>query len=140
MRARANDTCVEQYSQRINCAQVKGAVKTMVTVVATQELEAGDVLRRFGAETAQDDPRLGSNNNRCIVVCLVVVAIRKLSPAMGFLSLVWCAFLLLFLLIHACVRVMMIYTAFLVMFSILDKATALACWQLALPRWKRVPY
>ena len=34
----------------------------MVTVVATQELEAGDVLRRFKAESAQDEPRRGNNN------------------------------------------------------------------------------
>ena len=47
----------------------------MVTVVATQELGAGDVLRRFGAETVQDEPRRGNNNNRCLVVRLVVVAI-----------------------------------------------------------------
>ena len=38
----------------------------MVTVVATQELEAGDVLWRFGAETAPDEPRLGNNNDRCM--------------------------------------------------------------------------
>ena len=68
----------------------------MVTVVATQDLEAGDVLRRFGAETAPDEPRRGNNNNRCTVVRLVVVAIWKLSPPVGFFSLVCCAFPLLF--------------------------------------------
>ena len=52
----------------------------MVTVVATQELEAGDILWRFGAETAQDDLLRGNNNNRCIVVRLVVVGIWRLSP------------------------------------------------------------
>ena len=36
----------------------------MVTVVATQELEAGDVLRRFKANAARDKPRRGKNNNR----------------------------------------------------------------------------
>ena len=51
--------------------QVKGAAKMMVTVVATQELEAGDVLRRFRAEAAQDEPHGGKNNNRYIVVGLV---------------------------------------------------------------------
>ena len=61
-------------------AQVKGAAKIMVTVVTTQELEAGDVLRRFGAETAQDEPRRGNDNNRYVVVrlsggrCLEIVA------------------------------------------------------------------
>ena len=60
--------------------QVKGAAKMMVTVVATQELEAGDILWRFGAETAQDDLLRGNNNNRCIVVRLVVVGIWRLSP------------------------------------------------------------
>ena len=43
--------------------QVKGAAKMMVTVVATQELEAGDVLRRFGVETAQDESHAGNNYN-----------------------------------------------------------------------------
>ena len=55
MRTRANDACVEQYSQRINCAQVKGSAKIMVTVVATQELKAEDFLLRFKAEASQDD-------------------------------------------------------------------------------------
>ena len=55
--------------------QVKGAAKMMVTVVATQELEAGDVLRRFRAETAQDYPRSGNNNNRYVVVGLTAVGV-----------------------------------------------------------------
>ena len=52
-------------------AQVKGAAKIMVTVVAIQELGAGDVLRRFKAETAQDDVRDGNSNNRylCWTLC-----------------------------------------------------------------------
>ena len=75
----------------------------MVTVVATQALEAGDVLRRFGAETAQDDPLRGNNNNRSIVLRLVVVAVWKLSSPMGFFSLVCCVFLLLFSLVHVSV-------------------------------------
>ena len=48
--------------------QVKGAAKMMVTVVATQELEAGDVLRRFKAEAAKDEPHGGSFNNRYIYI------------------------------------------------------------------------
>ena len=59
--------------------QVKGAAKMMVTVVATQELEAGDVLRRFEAKAVQDEPRRGNNNNRCIVVGLVAVGVWTLS-------------------------------------------------------------
>ena len=51
-------------------AQVKGAAKLMVTVVAIQDLEAGDVLRRFKAEAAQDEPRHGNDNNRCIGTCV----------------------------------------------------------------------
>ena len=47
--------------------QVKGAAKMMVTVVATQELEAGDVLRRFKAEATHDEPPGGNNNNRCVL-------------------------------------------------------------------------
>ena len=42
----------------------------MVTVVATQELEAGDVLRRFKAEAAQDKPRRGNNKNRYMYIYL----------------------------------------------------------------------
>ena len=48
-------------------AQVKGAAKIIVTVVATQELEAGAVLRRFKAEAAQDEPHGGNNNNRYVL-------------------------------------------------------------------------
>ena len=82
---RANDVCVEQYSQTINCAQVKGAAKVMVTVVATQELEAGAVLMRFKAEVAQDKPRRGNSNNRYILGrCLEIVSLH-----MAFFSL-WC--------------------------------------------------
>ena len=76
---------------RESTVQVKGAAKMMVAVVATQELEPGDVLRRFEAETAQDDPLRGNNNNRYIVLHLVVVGVWKLSPPMGFFSLVYCA-------------------------------------------------
>ena len=45
--------------------QVKSAAKMMVTVVTTQALEAGDVLRRFqfGAKAAQDETHPGNNNN-----------------------------------------------------------------------------
>ena len=45
-------------------AQVEGSAKILVTVVATQELKAGDVLRRFRAEATQDEPRRGNNNNQ----------------------------------------------------------------------------
>ena len=57
-------------------AQVKGSAKIMVTVVATRELEPGAVLRRFKAESAQDEPRRGNNKE---VVGLVAVGARKLS-------------------------------------------------------------
>ena len=45
-------------------AQVEGSAKILVTVVATQELKAGDVLRRFKAEVAPDETRRGNNNDR----------------------------------------------------------------------------
>ena len=80
--------------------QVKGAAKMMVTVVATQELEAGDVLRRFGPETAQDESRRGNNNHR-----LVVVGVGKLSPPMGFFLLGCCCFSSSFFIGGACVCV-----------------------------------
>ena len=49
---------------RESTAQVKGSGKMMVTVVATQELEAGDVLWRFKAEAGPDQPRRGNNNDQ----------------------------------------------------------------------------
>ena len=51
---------------RESIAQVMGAAKIMVTVVATQEIGAGDLLWRFKAEAAQDDPHGGNNNNRYV--------------------------------------------------------------------------
>ena len=48
-------------------AQAKGSAKIIVSVVATQDIGAGDMLRRLGPETAQDEPRQGNNNNRYIV-------------------------------------------------------------------------
>ena len=42
----------------------------MVTVVATQELEAGDVLLRFKADAPQREPRRGNENNGYIVYTL----------------------------------------------------------------------
>ena len=48
-------------------------------MVATQELEAGDALRRFKAEVSQDEPRRGNNTNRHIMStsarCLEIVTI-----------------------------------------------------------------
>ena len=58
-------------------AQVKGSTKIIVTVVATQELEPGDVLRRFKA--AQDGPHGYSRSSSAL--------------CMRFSSLVlWCFF------------------------------------------------
>ena len=78
-------------------AQVKDRATTaaniMVTVVATQELEAGAVLRRFKAEASQDDPRRGNNNNRYrnFLLGLVALGVWKSPLHMGFFSLVcWC--------------------------------------------------
>ena len=65
-------------------AQVKGSAKIMVTVVATQKLEPGHVLRRFKEEAAQDEPRRGNN---IVVVGVVAVGVRKLPMHMGFFSL-----------------------------------------------------
>ena len=99
----------------------------MVTVVATQELEAGDELRRFQAKAAQDEPRRGNNNNRYVVVVgLVAVGVWKLSLHMVFFLLVRCAFLLLF--IGTRVRDDDLRWVFCVMFSVLHNVTALACW------------
>ena len=56
-------TFVYSNIHRESTAQVKGSAKIMVTVVATQDLEPGDVLRRFKAEATQDAPRGGNDNN-----------------------------------------------------------------------------
>ena len=63
----------------------------MVTVVATQELEPGDVLRRFKQEAAQDEPRRGNNN--IVVVGLAAVGVWKLPMNMRCFSLVCGSFL-----------------------------------------------
>ena len=39
----------------------------MVTVIATRELAAGDVLRRFKADVTPDEPHGGNNNNRHVL-------------------------------------------------------------------------
>ena len=65
-------------------AQVKGAAKLMVTVVAIQDLEAGDVLRRFKAEAAQDEPRHGNDINRCIGTC---ISLRMIFFSLWFFSI-----------------------------------------------------
>ena len=44
-------------------AQVEGSAKILVTVVATQELKAGNLLRRFKAKAAPDEPRRGNDND-----------------------------------------------------------------------------
>ena len=60
-RARASYVSAEQYYiYRESTAQVKGTTKMMVAVEATQALKAGDVLRRFEADTARDEPHRGS--------------------------------------------------------------------------------
>ena len=78
-------------------AQVKGAAKIMVSVVATRLLEAGDVLWRFEAKAAQDEPPRGNSNNRCVVVGLVAVGVWKLLLYMRFVKITCCAFLLSFI-------------------------------------------
>ena len=46
-------------------------------MVATQELEAGDVLRRFKAEVSQDEPRRGNRHTRSTSArCLELVTIH----------------------------------------------------------------
>ena len=74
MRAR-----VQSNTPSESTAQRKGAAERMVTVVATQELDAGDKLRRFKAEVAQDKPRRGNNKNRYMYIylgrCLEIVSL-----------------------------------------------------------------
>ena len=82
---------------------MKGCAKIMVAVVSTQELEFGDVLRRFKEEAVQDEPRRGNN---IVAVGLIAVGIRKFSMNMGLFSLVCCSFLVrCSFLVCLCVRV-----------------------------------
>ena len=53
-------------------AQVKGSTKIIVTVVATRELEPGDVLRRFKA--AQDGPTRSSRSSNDFCMELLSIA------------------------------------------------------------------
>ena len=62
----------------VHCTvQVDGSSRILVTVVASQELEVGDVLRRFKAEVSQDEPRRGNNTYRYTrstsALCLEIV-------------------------------------------------------------------
>ena len=63
----ANASTYDQ-SEKIKCAQARGTAKIMVTVVATQDLQAGSELLRFEAEAAHDKPRPGSTGNDRYVV------------------------------------------------------------------------
>ena len=116
MPARVNDACEEQYFAEELPAQVNGCAKVMVTVVATQALGPGDVLRRFKEEAAQDELRRGEKI--LVVVGLLAVGVRKLWRHMEFFSLVCCSFLV-FVFVFVMMVMMMICTGFLMMFCIL---------------------
>ena len=60
--------------------------------MASQELEAGDVLRRFKAKVSQDDPRRGNNTDR-FILGLLALAVWKLLLLMEFLLLAFSVFL-----------------------------------------------
>ena len=124
MRPRANDGVYNNIYRELT-AQVMGAAKMMVTVVATQELQAGDVLWRFGAETAQDQPRRGSNNNQCIVVRVGSGRYLGIVAAHGifFTCVLWFYSSFFIDTIVSCVRDDNVYCVT----CILDKVIALAC-------------
>ena len=60
--------------------------------MASQELEAGDVLRRFKAEVSQDEPRRGNNTDR-FILGLLAFSVWKLLFYMAFLLLALRGFL-----------------------------------------------
>ena len=109
----------------------------MVTVVATREIEAGDELRRFKAEDAQHEPHGGNNYNRYVYSSRSSRCLEIVSLHMGFFSLVFLCVFRWFTCVCVCVCVrvcvcvcvcVMSYAVFLLMFDILYKITALACW------------
>ena len=95
-------------------------------MVATQELEAGDVLRRFKAEVSQDEPRRGNNTNRhtgsTSARCLEIVTVYGI--------LLTCVSFLFSAMVHVfvclCVLVCGDISAMFCIF-IQDKVTAFAC-------------
>ena len=87
--------------------QVKGSANIMFTVVSTQEIKADDFLLRFKDEV----PHI--NGSRSI----------SARPVM-FLFL----FFVGFICVCVCVCVCVICAVFLLMFDILCKVTAHACW------------
>ena len=62
---------VQSNIHRESTAQVKGAAEVTVTVVATHELKAGDLLLRFKAEAAQDEPRHGNNDDWYVYIHII---------------------------------------------------------------------
>ena len=88
----------------------------MVTVVATQELKAGDFLLGFEAEASQDDNIHGSVFGNC---CYTWDFLKFFPFFLLSLSLALSLF-------GSCVRPM-ICAVFLLMFAILYKVTTHAC-------------
>ena len=70
----------------------------MVAVVATRELAPGNVLRRFKAESAQDEPRRGNNDTR-----------YTQWPVFGYCCYTWashlCVVFVFFFVVSSCVCV-----------------------------------
>ena len=94
-------------------------------MVATQDLEDGDLLRRFKAEVSQDEPNRGNNTNRntrsTSVWCLEVATVYgNLPTRVG----------VFFFFDNICVRLcVLVCTFFLANFGIFsqDKVAALTC-------------
>ena len=93
--------------------QVDGSSRILVTVVASQELEVGDVLRRFKAEVSQDETNRGNDTNwHTLGVWNLLLFMGDLLHAFVFVCL--------------CVLVCGIFSAMFCIF-IQDKVTAFVC-------------
>ena len=74
-------------------------------MVARQELEAGDVLRRFKAEVSRDEPRRGNNTNRHTMPPGALCLEFLLFMGLFLLVLVFLFFSMVYISVCVCVRV-----------------------------------
>ena len=67
----------------------------MVAVVATRELQPGDMLMRYMAQDAQDDPRHGNDDHRLVEIgtWMLLLCVALFSPARWVLGTRLCVYI-----------------------------------------------